>query len=93
MAVSWTRDKVLKLIEIQGDGAIQAQLYGCKRKQAVYDRIAVELHDAGFEHIGTTGTESQQEDRGKSIELYDIQPGVLESSSTTSHSVTQLPTQ
>lgn len=157
MAVSWTRDEVLKLIEIWGDGAIQAQLEGCRRNQEVYDRIAVELREAGFERTGkqcrdkikklngeyrkikdkrnktgegrfpewdyfdamdailghrpatqppvlvnstdgdaaseTTGTESQQEDREKSPELEDFQPGVSESSSATSRSATPLPTQ
>ena len=52
MAVACSRDEVLKLIEIWGDGAIQAQLKGCKRNQDVYDEIAADLRDAGFERTG-----------------------------------------
>ena len=52
MAVAWNRDEALKLIEIWGDGAIQAQLEGCKRNQDVYDKIAADLHDASFERTG-----------------------------------------
>lgn len=48
MAVSWTRNEVLKLIEIWGDGDIQAQLEGCKRNQDVYDLIAAELCEAAL---------------------------------------------
>ena len=49
MAVSWSRDEILKLIEIWGDGTIQAQLEGCKRNQDVFDKIAADLCDTGFE--------------------------------------------
>lgn len=52
MAVAWSRDEVLKLIEIWGDDAIQAQLEGCKRNQDVYDKFAADLRDAGFERTG-----------------------------------------
>ena len=52
MAMAWSRDEVLKLIENWGDSAIQAQLEGCKRNQDVYDRIAADLRDAGFERTG-----------------------------------------
>ena len=52
MAVAWSRDEVLKLIELWGDGSIQAQLEGCKRNQEVYDKIAADLRDAGFERTG-----------------------------------------
>ena len=52
MAVAWNRDEVLKLIELWGDGAIQAQLEGCKRNQEIYDKIAADLREAGFERTG-----------------------------------------
>ena len=52
MAVSGSRDEILKLIEIWGDGAIQTQLEGCKCNQDIFDKIAADLHDAGFECTG-----------------------------------------
>ena len=48
MAVAWSRDEILKLIEILGDGAIQAQLEGCKHNQDIFDKIAADLCDTGF---------------------------------------------
>ena len=52
MAVTWSRDEILKLIEIWGDSAIQAQLEGCKCNQDVYNKIAADLREAGFERTG-----------------------------------------
>ena len=52
MAVPWSRNEILKLLELWGDSTIQAQLEGCKRNQEVYDKIAADLRDAGFERTG-----------------------------------------
>ena len=49
MAGSWSKEETLKLIEIWGNDAIQAQLEGCKRNQEVFSRIAAEMSEAGFE--------------------------------------------
>ena len=46
---SWCKEETLKLIEIWGNDAIQAQLEGCKRNQEVFGKIAAELLEAGFE--------------------------------------------
>ena len=52
MAAVWSKEETLKLIEIWGNGAILAQLEGCTRNQEVYDRIAAELCEAGYNWTG-----------------------------------------
>ena len=42
MAGSWSREETLKLIEIWGNDAIQAQLESCKRNQEIFGKIAAE---------------------------------------------------
>ena len=49
--MAWTKAEIMKLIEIWSDEAIQAQLEGCRRNQNVYEKIAHELPEAGFERI------------------------------------------
>lgn len=52
METAWSRAEVLKLIEVWIDSAIQAQLKGGKCNQVIYDRIAADLRDAGYERNG-----------------------------------------
>ena len=47
--MAWSKPEILKLIEIWSNDALQAQLEGCRRNQDVYERIARELTEAGFE--------------------------------------------
>ena len=49
MAAAWNRVETLKLNAVWGDETIQAQLEGCKRNQEVFEKIATELKEAGFE--------------------------------------------
>ena len=49
MASSWSKDETLKLIEVWGDDAIQAQLEGCKRNQEVFSKISAEMSKVGYE--------------------------------------------
>ena len=49
MAGAWNKEEMLKLIEILGNYAIQAQLEGCKRNQDIYSKIAAEMTEAGHE--------------------------------------------
>ena len=44
--------ETLKLIEICGDGVMQAQLEGCKHNQEVYDKITKDLIEAGYQRSG-----------------------------------------
>lgn len=46
---TWTKDETLKLIEVWGDDAIQAQLQDCTRNQKVFEKVARELNGAGYE--------------------------------------------
>ena len=52
MASTWNKEETLKLIEIWGDGVMQAQLEGCKHNQEVYDKIAKDLIEAGYQRSG-----------------------------------------
>ena len=46
---AWTKEETLKLVELWGDSEIQLQLEGCKRNQAVFQKIASLLSEAGYE--------------------------------------------
>lgn len=48
MAV-WTDEETVKLIELWGEADIQAELEGCKRNKAVYEKIAHEMATSNFE--------------------------------------------
>ena len=52
MAAYWSKEETLKLIEVLGNDAIQAQLEGCKRNQEIFEKIAAELCEAGYEWTG-----------------------------------------
>ena len=45
---TWSKDEILKLIDIWGQENIQAQLEDSKRNQTVYEKIAKELQEAGY---------------------------------------------
>ena len=64
MAVLWSKEEVLKLVDIWGDEAVQAQLEGCRRNQEVYNKIAAQLRAAGFERTG-----SQCRDKIKKLKI------------------------
>ena len=46
---NWNKDETLKLLDIWGQENVQAQLEGCKKNQAVYEKIAKELQEVGYE--------------------------------------------
>ena len=62
MAGTWNKEETLKLIEIWGNDAIQAQLEGCKHNQDIYSKIAAEIKEAGHER-----TAQQCRDKIKSL--------------------------
>ena len=51
MANTWNKE-TKKLIEIYGDGVMQVQLEGCKHNQEVYDKIAKDPIEAGYQRSG-----------------------------------------
>ena len=53
MTTTWSRDEILKLIEVWGDDNIQAQLNGCKRNQDIFDKISSALLEAWFVKSGS----------------------------------------
>ena len=71
MAVACSRSEVLKLIELWGDSAIQAQLEGCKRNQDVYDKISSDLHDTSFERTGKQCREKIKKLKGEYRKIKD----------------------
>ena len=46
---TWNKEEILKLIEIWGQEHIQRQLQECKRNQSVYEEVAKEMREAGYE--------------------------------------------
>lgn len=46
---NWRKDETLKLLDAWGQENVQAQLEGCKKNQAVYEKISTELQEAGYE--------------------------------------------
>ena len=46
---TWNKEEILKLIEIWGQEHIQRQLQECKRNQSVYEGVAKEMREAGYE--------------------------------------------
>ena len=52
MATNWKEDETLKLIELWGDGAIQAMLEGSRRNKDVFLRISRSMGEAGYEKTG-----------------------------------------
>ena len=45
----WTDEETLKLLELWGEDSIQAELEGCKRNKAVYEKIARDMVAAGYD--------------------------------------------
>ena len=64
MAGSWSREETLKLIEIWGNDAIQAQLEGCKCNQEIFGKFAAEMVEAGHER-----TAQQCRDKVKKLKV------------------------
>ena len=52
MVSTWNKEETLKLIETWGDAVMQTQLEGCKYNQEVYDIIAKELIEEGYQQSG-----------------------------------------
>ena len=46
---TWSKEEILKLIEVWGDDTIQAQLQDCTRNQKIFEKVARELNEAGYE--------------------------------------------
>ena len=46
---TWSKAETLKLIAIWGEERIQKKLQECKKNQSVYDEIAKEMRDSGYE--------------------------------------------
>ena len=68
MAVAWSRDEILKLIELWGDSA---QPEGCKRNQDIFDKIATDLRDASFERTGKQCREKIKKLKGEYRKVKD----------------------
>ena len=53
MTTTWSRDEILKLIEVWVMKIIQAQLNCCKHNQDIFDKILSALLEAGFRKNGS----------------------------------------
>ena len=52
LSTCWSDKETVKLIEIWGDGKIQAMLEGSRRNKDTFVRISKEMSEAGFEKTG-----------------------------------------
>ena len=48
MATMWSREEILKLIEVWGEDSVQAQLNGFKQNQEVLVKVSTTLLEAGY---------------------------------------------
>ena len=71
MTTTWSRDEILKLIEVWGDDNIQAQLNGCKRNQDIFDKILSVLLEAGFVISGSQCMNKIKKLRGEYCKVKD----------------------
>jgi len=46
---AWTKEETLKLIELWSAEDIQTQLEGCKRNKQVFEKLAAQLRDEGYD--------------------------------------------
>ena len=46
---TWSKDEILKLIEMWGQETIQKQLQECKRNQSIFEDVAKQMREAGYE--------------------------------------------
>lgn len=52
MASTWSEEETLKLIEVWGEGAIQAMLEGSKRNKGIFVRISQTMEASGYQKTG-----------------------------------------
>ena len=52
MASTWSEEETLKLIEVWGEGAIQAMLEGCKRNKDIFVKISRTMEASGYQKTG-----------------------------------------
>ena len=71
MTTTWSRDEILKLIEVWGDDNIQAQLNDCKRNQDIFDKILFALLEAGFVKSGSRYRDKIKKLRGEYHKVKD----------------------
>ena len=50
MAAGWSTEETRTFLGIWGATDVQAQLDGIVRNQVIYEKIAAEMRDAGYEH-------------------------------------------
>ena len=46
---TWSKEETLKLIEVWGQETIQEQLQACKRNQSIFEAVAREMREAGYD--------------------------------------------
>lgn len=49
MAASWTTEEIRALVSVWGQESIQSELEGVQRNRTIYQRIARELKDQGYD--------------------------------------------
>ena len=65
MSQNWSDEETFKLISIWGEDDIQAQINMCKRNSHIYEKIASEMKDAGFDRTATQCSNKIKKLRGE----------------------------
>ena len=71
VGVTWTDEEIIKLIQIWGEEEIQAQLEGCTRNMHVYEKIAQELRDMGYDRTAIQCQEKIKKLKGEYEKIKD----------------------
>ena len=73
MAATWEEEEVFKLIDLWGEDSIQVQLETCKRNKWVYEKIAAQMKEAGYDRSADQCREKAKKLKGEYRKIKDKQ--------------------
>lgn len=70
---TWSDEEVFKLIDLWGEDSIQVQLETCKRNKWVYEKIATQMKEAGYDRSADQCREKAKKLKGEYRKVKDKQ--------------------
>ena len=70
---TWSDEDVFKLIDLWGEDSIQVQLETCKRNKWVYEKIAAQMKEAGYDRSADQCREKAKKLKGEYRKVKDKQ--------------------
>lgn len=70
---TWSDEEVFKLIDLWGEDSIQVQLETCKRNKWVYEKIAAQMKEAGYDRSADQCREKAKKLKGEYRKVKDKQ--------------------